>query len=152
MITFAQYLFESFNSSYPFQVIEDDDQFVFVSFKTEDGSDVRMEMSMEGLSAYPGMWNIEFSRDNRYGITEKGDAFRIFATVLKIIEWLIRTREVTGLSFYADKAMNLDSPNLEKNESRSKLYKRMVNRFSSKYGFRSKIKEKRDSTSFTLTR
>ena len=72
------------------------------------------------------------------GITGKGDAGRIMATVLEITEEVIEEYDPTRLTFHADKFVNPAAK--EKVESgRIGLYNAMVKRFAKKNGFSAKL-------------
>ncbi len=72
------------------------------------------------------------------GITGRGDAGRIMATVLEITEEVIEEYDPTRLTFHADKFANPAAK--EKVESgRIGLYNAMVKRFAKKNGFSAKL-------------
>lgn len=82
-----------------------------------------------------GIWEIAFTRtikgpegsgqeDEDDDVSGTGDAFRVFATVMEFIEWVVRNRE--------PKYIMLKSKDVE---SRKSLYARMAQRYASKLGY-----------------
>ena len=88
---------------------------------------------------------IEFSKDGSYGMSGEGDAMRIMATVLDIIEAIIKKHEPAMLYFSGDK------DDKEKG-GRVGAYKAIIKRFAGKAGYESVTKEYSNKVSFQLVK
>lgn len=125
-------LLESFSSEpYPFTVGGSlEDSYYSYSFRASDGSNVEVYVDTEEQD---DVWTLEFSRTypaqmhnpNRHGKTGTGDAWKIFATVLAATRDFIERQEPTTIEFFSGK----------NDESRTRLYDRMVRRFASEMGY-----------------
>jgi hypothetical protein len=80
-----------------------------------------------------GIWEISFTRtikgpegqqDDDDSVSGSGDAFRVFATVMEFIEWVVRNRQ--------PKFISIKSKDVE---SRKSLYKKMAQRYAPKLGY-----------------
>ena len=79
-------------------------------------------------------------------LTGKGDAYRIFATVMAMLREFIAAdvdKSIGEIEFYARK---------NKTISRARLYRRMVKKYAKDIGFKADIDDQADSTKFTLKR
>jgi hypothetical protein len=118
------------------------------SFKTSDGTNVIVYFDPD---IERGAWDIHFERETAKGgysenITDQGDAFKIYATVLKIIKQFIEKKSPTKINFSARKIEY--SGEGRNTKSRAKLYDRMVNKFSSQMGY--KLKRKIDNKGLSV--
>jgi YD repeat-containing protein len=77
-----------------------------------------------GPGGIPGAVDIEFTRGGSFDITGKGDAARVFGTVINVIEYYLN---------------NIDAPKYiifhGKEGSRGSLYQALINRLASKVGY-----------------
>lgn len=94
--------------------------FLFTTVR-EDIVKVRFVQDCEYLGSFDELYWIEFSRNNEYNITGGGDAYKIFATVLEIIDYFIDEYHPKVLALTSDE------------NSRSSLYARMFKTLASKY-------------------
>tara|TARA_Y100000310_G_scaffold334194_1_gene413348 strand:+ start:20 stop:478 length:459 start_codon:yes stop_codon:yes gene_type:complete len=149
MKSFKKYITEAFDKPYKWKVYRDGEYWHY-QFKTDDGRD--------GLVSIEDGWEMEslivnFDMDGHIGITGRGDSFRIFATVLAIIGDIIKIYSPKMISFSASKERwDREEGEYVSSPSRSKLYKKLVQRFASKAGYKSKIDANsfRSSTLFSL--
>lgn len=88
-----------------------------------------------------GIWDLIFERGGSIDITDKGDQYKVFATVIAVIREFIQKAEPRIISFEADK--------LETN-SRSSLYGKMLDRFAKTIGYHFNSKEEYGVTRYLL--
>lgn len=86
------------------------------------------------------------------GITNSGDAYRIFATVIDILRVMVNKYKPDVIKFSASKVERESEYDLEGTEvgSRIRLYDRMVNRFASSFGYSSSFSDKGDEKVYYL--
>jgi hypothetical protein len=103
-----------------------------------DGSNLSIMFNMDYDEEGEEVVQVEFWRNNSQEVTGEGDAQRIFATVLDVIQKYIKKQKPQRLSFSASKEVDMDADNVEKfnPESRAKLYDRLVQRYSRAWGYR----------------
>ena len=91
------------------------------------------------------------SREVTTGVTDKGDAMRIFSTVIAILLDELKEYKPEMMKFFGDKH-DFRGDELKKT-GRIKLYKSLVNRFAKKAGYNHTVKDYGgDDVTFTLTR
>lgn len=93
-------------------------------------------------------WTVEFFRNGSQSVTGEGDAMRIFATVMKIIERFLKVENPYFVRFAAMK----ENEDKKDKQSREKLYSRLVKRFAGKMGYNSKENSASNGTEWELTR
>lgn len=155
----SQNLTETFNSPYPVEVVKLDKKFGVPRYqanvKLPDNSDMKiifMKVPQHHNVEMPGhnQWEVEFTRDGSLGITGEGDAFRVFATAIEAIRQFIKLEKPSSLIFSATK--DLDNDDVGNEESRAKLYKRMVTRFANTVGYDVDIDDYADWEQYELKR
>ena len=99
---------------------------------------------------YDPDWSIEFSRNGSQSVTGEGDAMRIFATVIKVIEEFLKQEKPKKAVFSALKPS--DKEDRKEKLSREKLYSRLVKRFASKMGYNARENSFSGGTEWHLTR
>jgi hypothetical protein len=99
-------------------------------------------------------YTVGFSRSQSMGVTGEGDAQRIFSTVLNSVLQFVKKQKPQRLEFSASKEIDADSvPDVKSNlNSRSKLYTRMVKRYSESLGYNVQYQEEKDYVEYVLTR
>lgn len=123
---------EAFDRPYKYDLEKEDDETYYGYFRTQDNSVIQvMFYRFDRADDYE--WDIEFQRNGTQLVTGEGDAMRIFATVIKVIEDFLKREKPKYVSFSALKAAK-DIHRKEK-LSREKLYSRLVKRFASKLGY-----------------
>ena len=151
MIKFNQFITEAFDKPYRYDFAKEPDGSYYGYFKASDGKVVTVSIESTTISVKSQLkrtWNVEFSRDGKQSVTGEGDAMRIFATVIKIIEDFIKKESPEMLMFSALK----ENEDKKEKQSREKLYSRMVKRFASKMGYKSSEKSFSGGTEWHLTR
>ena len=108
--------------------------------KLPDGTPLSIMFNHEG----DGEYQIEFYRNNSQDVTGEGDAQRIFATVLNAIQKFIQKQHPDRIRFSATKDDDGD------NQSRTKLYDRLVQRYASSWGYSVDISDYAGSTVYEL--
>ena len=98
------------------------------NFKTSSGEMYAVTfanmMDMSGVDIV--VYEVQFrnrTKSDAVSITKTGDEFRVFATVMKITEDVVKKSNPEGLYFTA------------KEQSRRKLYEKLIKRFASKIGY-----------------
>lgn len=131
-------LFELFDQTYPvhLQNIGGEFENVFASTtKLPDGSVLRIIFEMSEPDTNGDTWFVGFTRDGSYSNKGQGDQFKVFATVIKAIGEFIQMKSPYMLHFTASK-MDYDIGKYSDVEnSRVKLYDKMLNRYAKKYGY-----------------
>ena len=96
-------------------------------------------------------YTISFDRDGSTSVTGEGDAMRIFATVIAIIEDFVKKRnpKLMGFSAFKDVFASSTAPG---KGSREKLYDRMLKRYAGKMGYKYYKVSGADKTEFELRR
>ena len=92
-----------------------------------------------------GEYQIEFHRNHSQDVTGEGDAQRVFATVLGAIQQFIKKQHPELVRFSATKDDDGD------NQSRSKLYDRLVQRYANSWGYSVDVSDYAGSTVYELT-
>ncbi len=110
-------LMELFNSTYKYQTTAGPGSFQ-ASFNTDDGSLIKFKSSR-----FDGNWEISFTSsdengDRTYDATNRGDAFKIMATIKAIIEEFLETSNPKSVYWTGE----MDS-------GHAKLYSRMMANF-----------------------
>lgn len=96
-------------------------------------------------SHVPGEWNAEFTIDGSVEITEGGDAFVIFGTVIKVINEFLKNYQPHTLTFTAMKGDD-DS------KSRIDLYRKMLKKMAYQVGYSYDEDMKRKHSIFTMSK
>ena len=136
-----QHITESFNRPYDYTVTHNDKKRYFCEFKSENGTDYSF-MSIKKLvtsNNYEQLANVMFRTIKKdigsiqyYQMTfhkgkgeqDKENKYRIFATILEIIKASIKIHKQMFIVFSA------------RENSRQKLYDRMIKVLSSKFGYK----------------
>ncbi len=114
---------ETFDQPYNYGWKEQSDNIWRGGFATKTNDDV--EVNFEKVV---GEWLVDFFRDGSREISGRGDAFKIFATVMTMTSEFINIVKPNIIVLAARKTE--DGKN-----SRAKLYTKMVNRFASENGY-----------------
>ncbi len=78
---FRNYINEIFDNPYEYKKTKDNPDGLVFKFKSEDGGKFKVHVDFDDF----GDTEIHFSKDKEIEMTGEGDAFRIFATIKKII-------------------------------------------------------------------
>jgi hypothetical protein len=123
---------ELFDKGYNWKWAMQGDNTKLASFVVNGATIEVFFMAMSHLSPN---WETGFKKDGMIRRTGEGDQFRIFATVINIIEtFMLENKEANSLTFIARReGAAADDPKLR--DSRAELYKRMVGKFAKKHNF-----------------
>lgn len=127
---------EVFSQPYNYKVVEQDPMTFKAEFTTEDGRHV------EFLAVKIMYWSVEFEVDGKTSVTDKGDQYRIFATIVKIFKQFINDYDPDKVKFSAKKGKIRDS--------RVRLYDRMIKKVISDSGYNYKRKDIGNSMLYML--
>ena len=133
-------VWEAFDSPYKTKTEKSEYGDVDVLAKLPDGTNLSIMFNHEGDNE----WQVEFYRDNSQEVTGQGDAQRIFATVLAVIQKFVKKYQPDVIKFSAEKSNNSDS--------RSNLYDRLVARFAQQLGYNDYSEEYMSSTMYELSK
>ena len=118
---------ESFNNPYPYTWKQNTPSPHLTGiFKTADRSQVTLSLALDSV----GVWSIVFHREGSTEVTNEGDQFRIFATIIAMLREFVKIKNPSFVEFGAEKE-EADGYNI----SRVQLYKRLVKTFASEMGF-----------------
>ena len=101
-------------------------------------------------------WAVSFERDGRQDQTGEGDAMRIFATVIDILKDFTKKEKPQEVVFSAEKPawrMSLPHGHPNRNKemgSREKLYKKLVQRYAGRMGYKYTTQSDYSATDFRL--
>jgi len=142
-------LFETFDQPYPLTwepgSIRDGDMDAYT--KLPDGTNLLIMFNKQPYGDEDYM--VEFHRDDSQEVTGKGDAYRIFATVLHAIQKFIKERSPDMLFFSAEKGEEGEQKDWA---SRAKLYTRMVQKFARQLGYNAYIEDQGDMVQYELNK
>jgi hypothetical protein len=137
MIGFHSYLAELFEQPYVFRydtrvrASSNSVQHTFVyrspraQSETDESEDLVVVFVQQQFD--PDRWSLMFDVGGEMDVTGRGDASRVFATVLDAIQRFIRAQSPKRIAFDAEKS---------KSGSRIRLYTALVKRFASRVGYR----------------
>lgn len=143
MTTFSEYLIESFDNPYPFNLRKISNESYVTIVNLPDKT--RLIIRFKDIG---DKWDVTFSRDGAHDATGEGDQMRIFATVIAAIKEFINIEEPKIVEFEACK-QNGDQ---YQTSSREKLYSRMVKRFSRSLGYTAETLQWSSCTIYILKR
>ena len=145
-------LTEAFDKPYRYTKKELYKGYIVYRFFTDDGSDVDVLFQENEISDDESVWHVLFERKGEMGVTGEGDAMRIFATVIDVLKDFTKKEKPQELAFSADKpAWAVDAGKGQKG-SREKLYKKMVQRYAGRLGYKYKIDSSSTATEFRLVK
>jgi hypothetical protein len=140
---------EAFNAPYKVKWDQDKGEAHYVDVTLPDGSqlDIRF-LRDDGVQPNPDEWTVEFYRNDSQDLTGEGDAQRIFATVIKAIEKFIKIEKPKEITFAASRETDAGV----KNQSRTNLYNRLIQRYAPGWGYDVKISNLKGTTGYKLFR
>ena len=128
-----KHISESLNKPYPIKLEKSEfNDYDFIA-RLDDGTPLHIMITFYDPSQ---SWLVEFYRDDRQDISNTGDAFRVFATVLAAIEKVIEEENPNRITFFAEKTEDGHDA-----ASRIKLYNRLVQRHASDLGYNAEIRD-----------
>lgn len=111
---------ESFDNPYVYQWQKGNSQNWIGEFKTDTNEYIDFRAAPIGKD-FPDRWDVEFTRGGSVKATGDGDAFRIFATVIEMIQDFMNVEEPEEFSFIAT----------TETKGRVSLYKRLAAKIGS---------------------
>ena len=140
-------IFEVFDSPYSAELGRaDSDGDYEVEVTLPDGS--RLHILFERFSA--SNYIAQFSKNRSYDVTNEGDAYKIFSTVLKVIIEFVKKVQPNEISFGADKETG--DPGNKTTTGRVKLYDRIVKKYADTLGYKLERDEDSSSVIYNLVR
>ena len=150
MSTHVNMLSEAFDKPYRFRKKELFKGYIVYKFTPDDGSDVDVFFKENEISDEESVWFVTFERNLEMGVTGEGDAMRIFATVIDVLKDFTKKEKPQEIAFSADKpAWAVDAGKGQKG-SREKLYKKMVQRYAGRMGYKYTSASSSTATEFRL--
>jgi len=143
VLSFSEHLEESLNQHYAYKLRKKDDKEYLATFKSASGT-VHVFIIVEVFADSP-TWGIHFTLDGKSGVSDKGDAFRIFATVSAIVkEWIEKMTDervegkphpIGGISLRVSK-LRMDDGSEQKTSFRGRkaLYSRFAKQIANGLG------------------
>ena len=165
MIKFQRHsdtLTEAFNRPYKYRLKKANKTFYIGEFELPDKGEVTVYFEGMEWSDTERSWGVKFQRTNpkrshaSLGETGEGDAMRIFATVIEIIKEFVKKEKPQELNFAAHKPewmsdLPYGHPDKKKEmTSREKLYKRLVQRYAGRMGYKYSTETDTSATDFRL--
>ena len=153
-----QILDEAFDKPYRFRKQKLYDGYFVYRFITDDKSEVDVLFKENEVSADESYWTVNFERNGDTRATGEGDAMRIFATVIEVIKDFVKKEKPQEMVFSAEKPawrMNLhhnDPKRSKEMGSREKLYKKLVQRYAGRMGYKYSTQSDYSATDFRLVR
>ena len=151
-----QILDEAFDRPYKFRKQKLYDGYFVYRFIADDKSEIDVLFKENEISDDESYWAVNFERGGRQDTTGEGDAMRIFATVIEVLKDFTKKEKPQELVFSAEKPawrMNLphDHPKRSKDlGSREKLYKKLVQRYAGRMGYKYSTQSDYSATDFRL--
>ena len=143
-------IIESLNTQIPYRWIIQSDKNWWGEF-TIGANEYFVEISeyLDGDDGDKAYWNIGFEAlTSKYELTDNKEEFKVFSTVIKMIEEFVIKVKPARLTFSGDKKTMGG-----RETSRVSLYRRMVNRFGKRHGYKVRESNKSNiSVKFVLER
>lgn len=151
MQSFREFITEVFDTAYTFTLKKKGEDSYKASFKTDAGQsgEVDIRYLKSGIFYHGGHYYLDFSIDGSQDITGKGDAFKIFSTVLKVMENFTNQVHPDVMVFTSSKPGEDWLADVDQG-SREKLYDALVKKFASKLGYSFKKTEQDQWAVYTL--
>jgi len=135
---------ESFDKAYPYQWTDQKPLDWYGSFTEQSGKTV--DVSISGYEN--GTWVVSFETDKETSKTGSGDQFKIFATVVAMLQDFVTKIKPKEVMFVAEKDPNPSG----RVESRVNLYSRLLNRFAKALGYSFEKQEQGYKSTFRMHR
>ena len=155
-------LTEAFDRPYNYSLKKTQSNFYIGKFDLPDGGDIVVYFEGMEWSDVEMSWGVKFQRTNpkrphaSLGETGEGDAMRIFATVIEIVKEFVKKEKPQELNFAAHKPewmTDLPHGHPDKKKemtSREKLYKKLVQRYAGRMGYKYSTETDTSATDFRL--
>jgi len=155
---------EAFNRPYKYNLRKTQSNFYVGKFDLPDKGDITVFFEGHEWSDTEASWSVKFQRTHpsrphgSLDITGEGDAMRIFATVIEIIKEFLKKEKPMELNFSAHKPdwmteLPYNHPKRKKDlTSREKLYKKLLQRYAGKMGYKYTTQTDKTATDFRLVK
>ena len=147
---------EAFNRPYSYKRVPLFKGHMVYRFIPDDKTEVDVIFKENEISDDESYWAVSFERNGRQDVTGEGDAMRVFATVIDIIKDFTKKEKPQEMVFSAEKpawrvSLPRDHPKRSKEMgSREKLYKRLVQRYAGRLGYKYSTHSDYGATDFRL--
>ena len=154
--THVHRLDEAFDKPYKFRKQVLYKGYVVYRFIADDKSEIDVLFKENEISEDESYWTVSFERGGRQDQTGEGDAMRIFATVIEVLKDFTKKEKPQELVFSAEKpaeriSLPHDHPERSKDMgSREKLYKKLVQRYAGRMGYKYTTQSDYSATDFRL--
>ena len=148
---------EAFDKPYKFRKQELYKGYIVYRFIADDKSEIDVLFKENEISDDESSWTVSFERGGKTTATGEGDAMRIFATVIEVLKDFTKKEKPQEVGFGAWKSssqLNLPAghPKTKELGSREKLYKKLVQRYAGRMGYKYTTKTDDMATDFRLVR
>lgn len=141
---------ELFDKPYPWKWKNKSPNHWNAEARLPDGKQLMVYITQPNPSGKVGCWEVQFRKNLELDATGEGDQFKIFATVISVINtwWELRNDKVKGfrvreLEFSADKESS-------KTDGRTALYNRFAKQFAKKTNMYLEVTKNGSATFYTL--
>jgi len=148
--TMYQNIDEAFDQPYPITWEKGDYGDTDAVAKLPDGTNLIIMFDQQHGDESEEVTQVEFYRNNSQEVTSDGDAQRVFATVLTAIQQYVKEYKPQTLTFSASK--DNWAKQQQNSESRTKLYDRLVQRYSKSWGYKASRADNGDLVIYELSR
>ena len=150
-------LTEAFDKPYKFRKQVLYKGYIVYRFIADDKSEIDVLFKENEISDDESTWDVTFERGGSTEVTGEGDAMRVFATVIDVLKDFTKKEKPQELAFGAWKSssqLNLPKghPKTKELSSREKLYKKLVQRYSGRMGYKYTTQTDDMATVFRLVR
>jgi len=158
MLNFSQYLDEAFDKPYTFRKRVLYKGSIVYRFIADDKSEIDVLFKENEISDDESTWTVTFERGGKTTATGEGDAMRIFATVIEVLKDFTKKEKPQELAFSAEKPawrahLHHKDPKRSKDMgSREKLYKKLVQRYAGRMGYKYTTHSDYSATDFVLVK
>ena len=149
---------EAFDKPYKFRKQVLYKGYVVYRFIADDKSEIDVLFKENEISEDESYWTVSFERGGRQDQTGEGDAMRIFATVIEVLKDFTKKEKPQELVFSAEKPAwraNLHHKDPKRSKdmgSREKLYKKLVQRYAGRMGYKYTTQSDYTATDFRLVK
>ena len=149
---------EAFDKPYKFRKQVLYKGYVVYRFIADDKSEIDVLFKENEISEDESYWTVSFERGGRQDQTGEGDAMRIFATVIEVLKDFTKKEKPQELAFSAEKPawrahLHHKDPKRSKDMgSREKLYKKLVQRYAGRMGYKYTTQSDYTVTDFRLVK
>jgi len=143
---------EAFDKPYKFRKQELYKGYIVYRFIADDKSEIDVLFKENEISDDESTWDVTFERGGSTEVTGEGDAMRVFATVIDVLKDFTKKEKPQELTFSAEKpAWAVDAGKGQKG-SREKLYKKLVQRYAGRMGYKYTTRSDNRATDFMLVK